>query len=136
MIKWLGKIFGKGSLESVADIVDRFVDTKEEKREFFKEVYDMHAKDRADARNMYSKNSLIQKIYAITFLVGYLGLTGWLLHSIITGSIAEINQFETGIIGSIWGAMSSKINTVVDFFFGASENRDVKKYDNLIKKDK
>jgi hypothetical protein len=122
-MKWLKIFGGKNPIESVADVVDRFVDTKEDKREFFKEVYQLHAQDRNQARSLYGKDSIVQKVYAITFLIGYLGLTAWLIHSIITGSIKEVNQFETGMIGTIWGAMSAKVNTVTDFFFGSSENK-------------
>jgi len=127
MFKILKGLFGKGEGEGlakgVADIVDRFVDTKEDKREFFKELYKMEADEKANARSMYGSDSSMQKIYAITFLLAYLFLTGWLIYAIINGSIQDINQFETGLIGSVWGAMTSKVNTITDFFFGASENK-------------
>ena len=127
MFKLLKKLFGKGEggglAKGVADIVDRFVDTKEDKREFFKELYKMEAGEKANARAMYGADNLMQKIYAITFLLAYLALTAWLIYAIINGSIEEVNQFETGLIGSIWGAMTSKVNTITDFFFGASENK-------------
>jgi len=132
----LGKIIGKGKspLESVADVVDRFVDTKEDKREFFKEVYQMQAADRANARQLYGQDALVQKVYAITFLMGYLALTAWLLYSIVSGNIKDVNQFETGMIGTIWGAMSAKVNTVVDFFFGSSDQKSNTNHDQLIGK--
>jgi len=123
-MSFLKKIFGGGKpmLTQVADVVDRFVDTKEEKREFFKEVYKLEVEEKNSARELYGKDSSVQKVYAITFLLGYLGLTAWLVYAIITGSIKDVNQFETGMIGTIWGAMSAKVNTVTDFFFGSSDN--------------
>lgn len=127
MFKLFGQIFGKGEGKSliteVADIADRWIDTKEDKREFFKELYKMEADEKANARAMYGSDSAMQKIYALTFLIAYLALTAWLIYAIINGSIEEVNQFETGLIGSIWGAMTSKVNTITDFFFGASENK-------------
>ena len=127
MFKLLKGLFGKsegdGLAKGVADIVDRFVDTKEDKREFFKELYKMEASEKANARAMYGADNVMQKIYAITFLLAYLALTAWLIYAIINGSIEQVNQFETGLIGSIWGAMTSKVNTITDFFFGASENK-------------
>jgi regulator of sigma D len=136
MFNLLGKIFGgkqqgEGIAKGVADIVDRFVDTKEDKREFFKELYKLEADEKANARAMYGSDSSMQKVYAITFLIAYLALTAWLIYAIINGSIQQVNQFETGLIGSIWGAMTSKINTITDFFFGASENKEA---DKLYKK--
>ena len=119
----LGKGSGQGMLKDVADVVDRWVDTKEDKREFFKELYKMEADEKANARAMYGSDSSMQKAYALTFLIAYLGLTAWLIYAIIKGSIEDVNQFETGLIGSIWGAMSAKVNTITDFFFGASENK-------------
>jgi len=124
MLKGLfGKGEGEGMIKSIADTVDRFVDTKEDKREFFKELYKMEADEKANARSMYSTDNSMQKAYALTFLIAYLGLTAWLIYAIINGSIEDVNQFETGLIGSIWGAMSAKVNTITDFFFGASENK-------------
>jgi len=127
MFKLLGKILGKGDgqgmLKDVADVVDRWVDTKEDKREFFKELYKMEAEEKANARAMYGSDSSMQKIYAITFLVAYLALTAWLIYAIINGNIEDVNQFETGLIGSIWGGMTGKVGTITDFFFGASENK-------------
>lgn len=127
MFKLLKGLFGKGDGKSliteVADIADRWIDTKEDKREFFKELYKMEADEKANARAMYGSDSTMQKVYALTFLVAYLALTAWLIYAIINGSIEEVNQFETGLIGSIWGAMTSKVNTITDFFFGASENK-------------
>mgnify|MGYP000194540156 FL=1 len=127
MLKLFKGLFGKGDGKSligeVADIADRWIDTKEDKREFFKELYKMEADEKANARSLYGSDSTMQKIYALTFLVAYLGLTAWLIFAIINGSIEEVNQFETGLIGSIWGAMTSKVNTITDFFFGASENK-------------
>ena len=121
-MKWLSKLVGgKSIINEVAGVVDRFVDTKADKRDFFKEVYKLRADERASARNMYSgADNLMQKVYAFTFLFAYLGLTVWLIFSIINGNIDNINQFETGLIGSIWGGMTAKVNTITDFFFGSS----------------
>lgn len=124
---WLTKLLGinkggKSLLGEAADVVDRFVDTKEDKREFFKEVYKLQVEEKNSARELYGKDSIMQKVYAGVFLVAYLGLTAWLVYAIINGSIKDINQFETGMIGSVWGAMSAKVNTITDFFFGSSDN--------------
>ena len=110
MFKILKGLFGNGEgqgmLKDVADVVDRWVDTKEDKREFFKELYKMEAEEKANARTMYGSDSSMQKVYAI-----------------INGNIEDVNQFETGLIGSIWGGMTGKVGTITDFFFGASENK-------------
>lgn len=127
MTFWDRLFSGGNILKQAADVADRFIDTKEDKREFFKEIYAKEIEERNKAREMYKSDNVMQKIYAATFLAGYLGLTAWLIYAIITGQIKQVNQFETGMIGSIWGAMSAKVNTVTDFFFGSSDPNQQKK---------
>lgn len=133
MLKFLRNFFGSNPIKTIADTVDRFVETKEEKKQFFMELYKLDAEDRNQARALYGRDSIMQKIYAATFLLGYLGLTAWLIYAIITKSIQDINQFETGMIGTIWGAMSAKVNTVTDFFFGSSDDKRDQNRNPLVK---
>ena len=127
-MKWLKKIFGGGGqgsvLNQVADVVDRFVDTKEDKRDFFIEVYKMQAEDRASARELYGKDGSLQKIYAIIFLLAYIGLTAFMMYWAFNHNDLELTDFMQVTISTIFGAMSAKVSTVTDFFFGASESRD------------
>ena len=127
-MKWLTKLFGGDKiLNEVANVVDRFVDTKDDKRAFFKDVYKLSSDERANARKLYGEgNNVVQKLYACTFLFSYLLLTGGLIYSIVEGNIKNINQFETGLIGSIWGGMTAKVNTITDFFFGSAEKMNLK----------
>tara|TARA_R110002020_G_scaffold56411_1_gene156141 strand:- start:407 stop:547 length:141 start_codon:yes stop_codon:yes gene_type:complete len=32
----------------------------------------------------------------------------------------ELSDYEIGFISTVFGAMSSKVNTIIDFFFGGS----------------
>lgn len=115
---------GKGPLTEVADIVDRFVDTKEDKREFFKEIYQMQSEDRASARSLYGKDSSVQKVFALTFLLAYVGLTGFMIYWAFNNSEMQLTDFMQVTISTTFGAMSAKVSTVTDFFFGASESRE------------
>ena len=47
----------------------------------------------------------------------------WLIQYFIEEDIS-LGEFEIGFISTIFGAMSAKVNTVVDFFFGGSAKRD------------
>jgi hypothetical protein len=40
----------------------------------------------------------------------------------VTGDL-ELGEFEISFISTIFGAMSAKVNTVVDFFFGGSSKK-------------
>lgn len=82
-----------------------------------------YLEDRAGARTLYGKDAQVQKIYAVTFLIGYLVLTIGLI--LLVFNIAkidlEIPDWGIATIGSIWGGMTSKVNTITDFFFGSSQ---------------
>lgn len=88
------------------------------KMDFERECFELEAEDRKDARNLYSNDSLIQKIFAIIFLIGYGALSWYLLHVII-GNI-EIPKLAETMITMIWTGTSTKLNTIIDFFFGGS----------------
>jgi len=105
----------------IADVVDRFVDTKEEKRKFFAYMYQKRIEEKNNARSLYGKDSTMQKIYALIFLVGYLGMTGWLIVALREGWMSDLSQFETGMVGTIYGFVTAKLSTILDFFFGSSE---------------
>ena len=85
---WLTDLLGGGAskiIDSVTDGVDKFVTSDVERQELalLKEKallamkrleFDVEAaiiKDRQSARAMYQKDSSLQKIFAIVFLVGY-----------------------------------------------------------------
>jgi hypothetical protein len=133
-MKWLKALFGSNPLKDAADIVDRFVDTKDDKREFFKEVFKMQSDDRNSGRALYAKDSIIQKIYALVFLLSYVALTGYFVHWAVNHTQSELTDFQISFISTIWGAMSSKVSTVTDFFFGASDDTKDRNHDNLIGK--
>jgi hypothetical protein len=46
--------------------------------------------------------------------------------------VKEINlgEFEISFISTIFGAMSAKVNTVVDFFFGGSSKKNEQQQNN------
>jgi hypothetical protein len=42
----------------------------------------------------------------------------------------ELGEFEISFISTIFGAMSAKVNTVVDFFFGGSSKKNNEQQNN------
>jgi len=143
-MSWLSDLLGGSAsqiIDSVTDGVDKFVTTDAEKAELelkkkeaqlaFKRLeLDMEQRlieDRQGAREMYQKDSSLQKIFAIVFLVGYLGITGLMLYMVFTwvGEAAvEIPSWGVSLISALFTAMSTKVNTIVDFLFGGSESKD------------
>jgi hypothetical protein len=120
----------KGVLGIVKNLIDSDPDIPaEDKLEFQKllqdhekEMYALEIDDRKDARDLYKSDNQLQKIFAITFLIGYILLTiaaGVMVWVIAKDSI-HIPEWAIGFVGTIWGGMSGKVSTITDFLFGSS----------------
>ena len=138
-MNWITKILGQQTaplIDKAVDIADKFIETPEEKKEFIQKAYDLEVEDRNVARGLYAKDSGIQKILAIVFLAGYMSVTGVLLYWAFNHASTEMTDFQISLISTIFGAMSAKLNTVVDFFFGASvdSTRGAKDISKMMKK--
>lgn len=83
------------------------------------EAFRAEVDDRKSARKMYSRDSIAQKILASLFCVAYFVITGVLLHHFFNGQ-GVLEDYELGLVSTLFGAMSSKVNTIIDFFFGGS----------------
>ena len=125
----LGGLFGK-IVDNAEGIIDELVTTAEEKEklklelnkimlEAEREAFSKEVEDRKDARSLYKDDAFIQKILATLFTVAYFGITFVMFSYFVTKSL-ELGEFEISFISTIFGAMSSKLNTIIDFFFGGS----------------
>lgn len=113
-----------------SSIIDEVVTTDEEREQLkqqFKKVVQDHEKDmfalevqdRKSARTMFSDDSLIQKLLAIIFTCAYFFLSYTMFKYFVMNTL-ELSDYEIGFISTVFGAMSSKVNTIIDFFFGGS----------------
>jgi len=129
----INKIFG-GLKVDVNKAIDDLTTTKEEKlqlkiemdkvlRNHKQTMYQLEVEDRKSARSMYQDDSNIQKILATIFTIAYFVLSFVLARYFILGDI-NLGEFEISFISTLFGAMSSKINTIIDFFFGGSSKKD------------
>ncbi len=125
----LGTLFGK-VLENADEILDTVITTDKEREEAKlsikkvlldaeKEAFEKEVEDRISARNLYQDDALVQKILATLFTVAYFGLT-YIMFRYFVQSAIELGDYEIGFISTVFGAMSAKVNTIVDFFFGGS----------------
>ena len=141
LMGFLDKLFGdgiKGVLDSAGGIIDKFVESPEDKIQLKtmlmeqelklkQQIFDAQNeayKDKQSARTMYEKDSSLQKIFSITFLVGYIGVTVFLLYSLFSGTMADMEHWGVALISSIFTAMSTKVATICDFLFGGSSSPD------------
>ena len=124
----------KSLVGQASTIIDEVVTTDEERKQLknqFKKVVQDHEKkmfeleveDRKSARVMFMDDSMIQKVLAIIFTCAYFFLSYTMFKFFVSNTI-ELSDYEIGFVSSIFGAMSSKVNTIIDFFFGGSSKQD------------
>ena len=131
--KFIGGLFGK-VVENAEGILDKVITTDKERDEAKlalkrllleaeTEAFAKEVEDRKSARDMYKDDAIIQKILAALFTVAYFGLSFMMFRFFVLGEM-NLGEFEISFISTIFGAMSAKVNTVVDFFFGGSSKKE------------
>ena len=133
MIKNLvGSLFSK-VVDNAEGILDKVITTDKERDEAKlalkrllleaeQEAFKQEVEDRKSARDMYKDDAIIQKILATLFTVAYFALSFVMFRFFVMGDL-NLGEFEISFISTIFGAMSAKVNTVVDFFFGGSSKK-------------
>jgi len=130
--KFIGGLFGK-VVDNAEGILDQIITTDQERDEAKhalkrllldaeKQAFAKEVEDRKSARDMYKDDAFIQKILATLFTAAYFGLSFMMFRVFVMGDIS-LGEFEISFISTIFGAMSAKVNTVVDFFFGGSAKK-------------
>tara|TARA_R110000765_G_scaffold364482_1_gene454716 strand:+ start:336 stop:746 length:411 start_codon:yes stop_codon:yes gene_type:complete len=128
----LGGILGK-VVDNAEGILDKVITTDKERDEAKlqlrkvlldaeKEAFNKEVEDRKDARDLYKDDAIIQKILATLFTVAYFGISFVMFQHFVNG-IIDLGEFEISFISTIFGAMSAKVNTIIDFFFGGSSSK-------------
>ena len=128
----VGGLFGK-VLDNAEGILDKVITTDKERDEAKlalksimleaeREAFAKEVEDRKSARDMYKDDAIIQKVLATLFTVAYFGITFVMFNYFVTKSI-DLGEFEISFISTIFGAMSAKVNTIIDFFFGGSAKK-------------
>ena len=128
----VGSLFSK-VVDNAEGILDKVITTDKERDEAKlalkrllleaeQEAFKQEVEDRKSARDMYKDDAIIQKILATLFTIAYFGLSFMMFRYFVTGDL-ELGEFEISFISTIFGAMSAKVNTVVDFFFGGSSKK-------------
>ena len=124
----------KTLIGNASEILDQVVTTDEERiaakqqlekllKTHEKDMFELEVADRKSARKMYTEDNQIQKILATVFTVAYFFLSYVMFRFIVMGNV-EMGEFEISFISAVFGAMSTKVSTIVDFFFGGSAKKD------------
>ena len=128
----IGGLFSK-VVDNAEGILDKVITTDKERDEAKlalkrllleaeKEAFAKEVEDRKSARDMYKDDAFIQKVLATLFTAAYFGLSFMMFKVFVVKEI-NLGEFEISFISTIFGAMSAKVNTVVDFFFGGSSKK-------------
>ena len=128
----IGGLFSK-VVNNAEGILDKVITTDKERDEAKlalkrllleaeKEAFAKEVEDRKSARDMYKDDAFIQKVLATLFTAAYFGLSFMMFRFFVLGDI-NMGEFEISFVSTIFGAMSAKVNTVVDFFFGGSSKK-------------
>ena len=135
----VGSLFSK-VVDNAEGILDKVITTDKERDEAKlalkqllleaeREAFAKEVEDRKSARDMYKDDAIIQKILATLFTIAYFGLSFMMFRFFVMGDI-DMGEFEISFISTIFGAMSAKVNTVVDFFFGGSSKKNQEQQNN------
>ena len=135
----VGSLFSK-VVDNAEGILDKVITTDKERDEAKlalkkllldaeAEAFKQEVEDRKSARDMYKDDAIIQKILATLFTIAYFGLSFMMFRYFVMGDL-ELGEFEISFISTIFGAMSAKVNTVVDFFFGGSSKKNEQQNNN------
>jgi hypothetical protein len=114
---------GKAEAEPNNEKINALLYEYELKREEFAIEEDrLILQDKANARNMYKEDNALQKVFAITFLACYIGMTILMLYGFYKVGIAEVEvaNYVVAFVTSVYTGMSMKVNTIVEFLFGSS----------------
>ena len=128
----VGSLFSK-VVDNAEGILDKVITTDKERDEAKlalkrllldaeTEAFKQEVEDRKSARNMYKDDAFIQKVLATLFTAAYFGLS-FMMFKVFVMKDIDLGEFEISFISTIFGAMSAKVNTVVDFFFGGSSKK-------------
>ena len=128
----VGGLFGK-IVDNAEGILDKVITTDKERDEAKlalkkllldaeREAFAKEVEDRKSARDMYKDDAIIQKVLATLFTIAYFGITFVMFNYFVTKSI-DLGEFEISFISTIFGAMSAKVKTIIDFFFGGSSKK-------------
>ena len=106
--------------DTITDADTKLLNREVEKYEI--EAFELEVKDRGDARELYKSDSVLQKVFAVVFLTGYICVTLLLLFGVYQSAISKIEyrNEEVAIVTMVFTAMSTKVGTVTDFLFGGS----------------
>jgi hypothetical protein len=115
----------KGALGVIKNLISNSTELTSEEKETAKglaeldlKAFELEVEDRKSARDLYSTDDIMQKVFSGVFLVGYMALSYYLL-KVLMGAESMPKLAET-MVTMIWTGTSTKLGTIVDFFFGGS----------------
>ena len=121
-IKDVGNLLKKES-EKDEQAKELLIEFENNKLEFEQELKKLHFEDKQNARNLYKIDSSLQKLFAITFLIVFIGLSVLILIGLYKISLEglKLDNYIVSFVSTLYGGISMKLGTIVDFLFGSSQ---------------
>jgi len=121
-IKDVGNLLKKES-EKDEQAKELLIEFENNKLEFEQELKKLHFEDKQNARNLYKIDSSLQKLFDITFLIVFIGLSVLILIGLYKISLQglKLDNYIVSFVSTLYGGISMKLGTIVDFLFGSSQ---------------
>jgi len=117
---------GKESIPEVSSALKelelRAKEIELEHRKYDIEEFSAETKDRERATDLFKHDNVLQKVFAVTFLIGYFLITIMMFYGAYLVAVEgiKLDNYMVALVTSTFTAMSTKVNTIVDFLFGGS----------------
>jgi len=102
-------------------LIDEIFTSTEEKLEAKIKLFEFAIQDKNSARKMYETDSSLQKLFALFFLISWVFLTVLILNYFVFEKV-ELLDWQIAFVSTIYGGISTKLGTIVDFLFGGSSS--------------
>ena len=119
-LNFLKKVKQAGATEIIkagTRLIDEVFTSKEEGLEIKKQLIKDVLIDRQGARKMFMSDSWLQKVFALFFMIIWAFLLYLLLQHFVFSTV-DLEEWQIAFVNTIWGGVSMKLGTIVDFLFG------------------
>lgn len=114
----LGRVIAAGSPETLVKMKELENAFKVEMKRLDVNVEDIHAKDRASARDLFKVNQGPQIALSVIFLGGYF-VSMFALHDLIFNT-SDVNPQIIALLGALIGVFTREMSGIMQFWFGSS----------------
>ncbi|MCH9715904.1 MAG: hypothetical protein K0U52_02305 [Gammaproteobacteria bacterium] len=112
------------SVEKLSNIADKWVDGKDDKRDFYEDILERDQEDKDAARELFKETTqkVLHYLIAGAIVFGFIYTLMVMLPAIIEGKLENVSALGAGILGTLITLVATNISSVRDFLFGSSDS--------------